>query len=88
LPRPGHPKGCPYKRRPPRRSTLTTLRALAQPLQTGGTVLYVDLEGNGRVLWQRKGTFGYFWSIPSPDGRYLAILNTVFNSNVWMLEGF
>jgi hypothetical protein len=46
----------------------------------------VDLEGNGRVLWQRKGTFGYFWSIPSPDGRYLAILNTVFNSNVWMLK--
>jgi hypothetical protein len=52
------------------------------------TLLYVDLMGNARVLWQYKGTGGYTWGIPSPDGRCLAPLNIIFNSNVWMLEGF
>jgi len=53
----------------------------------GTTLLYVDLEGNARVLWQNSGGFGT-WGIPSPDGRYLAIRGDVRNSNVWMLEGF
>jgi Tol biopolymer transport system component len=52
-----------------------------------GTLLYVDLKGNATVLWQPKG--GYqTWGVPSPDGRYLAILGAVANSNVWLLEGF
>jgi hypothetical protein len=46
------------------------------------------LRGNARVLWQYKGSGGQIWGVPSPDGRYLAILGTVTNSNVWMLEGF
>jgi len=54
-----------------------------------GTLLYVDLEGNARVLWQQKGGAGSaIWGVPSPDGRYLAILGTASNRNVWMLEGF
>jgi Tol biopolymer transport system component len=53
----------------------------------GNTLLYVDLEGNARVLWQNKGG-SQIWAIPSPDGRYLAIRGDVRNSNVWMLEGF
>ena len=52
------------------------------------TLLYVDMKGNARVLWQFKGTGGSIWGVPSPDGRYLAILGSVNNSNVWMLEGF
>ena len=53
------------------------------------TLLYVDLQGNARVLWQYKAAgSGGIWGIPSPDGRYLAILGTASNSNVWMLEGF
>jgi Tol biopolymer transport system component len=53
------------------------------------TLLYIDLKGNARVLWQRKGGVGMpVWGVPSPDGRYLAILGEVTNSNVWMLEGF
>jgi hypothetical protein len=52
------------------------------------TLLYVDLKGNARVLWQFKGAGGQVWGFPSPDGRYLAILGSVKNSNVWMLEGF
>lgn len=51
------------------------------------TLLYVDLQGNARVLWQQKGA-GEIWGIPSPDGRYLAIVGSLYNSNVWMLEGF
>jgi Tol biopolymer transport system component len=51
------------------------------------TLLYVDLKGNARVLWQKKSGH-LIWGIPSPDGRYLAILGQVRKANVWMLEGF
>ena len=51
------------------------------------TLLYVDLKGNARVLWQKKSGL-LIWGIPSPDGRYLAILGQVRKANVWMLEGF
>jgi hypothetical protein len=54
----------------------------------GGTILYVDLKGNARVLWQSKGVGSPICAVPSPDGRYLAIRGEVTNSNVWMLEGF
>ena len=54
----------------------------------GSTLLYVDLTGNARVLWQYKAGRGAMWGLPSPDGRYLAILGDVTNSNAWMLEGF
>jgi eukaryotic-like serine/threonine-protein kinase len=54
----------------------------------GGTLLYVDLNGNARVLWQYKGGGEAIWSVPSLDGRYLAIHGTVLNSNAWMIEGF
>jgi Tol biopolymer transport system component len=51
------------------------------------TLLHVDLKGSARVLWRFKAG-GDVWGVPSPDGRYLAILGSVTNSNVWMLEGF
>jgi serine/threonine protein kinase/Tol biopolymer transport system component len=54
----------------------------------GRTLLYVDLKGNARVLWQFKGAGSDIWGVASPDGRYLAIEGAVFNSNVWMVEGF
>ena len=54
----------------------------------GSTILYVDLNGNARVLWQFKGVSNPVWGIPSPDGKYLAMAGAVQNSNVWMLEGF
>jgi Tol biopolymer transport system component len=53
----------------------------------GNTLLYVDLKGNARVLWQYKGG-GSIYGLPSPDGLHLAILGQVLNSNVWMVEGF
>jgi hypothetical protein len=55
----------------------------------GGTLLYVDMAGNARVLWlQKGGGEGPIWGVPSPDGRYLAIRAPFMSSNVWMLEGF
>jgi len=54
----------------------------------GRTLLHVDLKGNARVLWQYKAGPGRIWGIPSPDGRYLAIMGDVITSNVWMVEGF
>lgn len=53
----------------------------------GSTLLYVDLAGNERVLWQNNGG-NQVWGIPSPNGRYLAIFGQMRSSNVWMLEGF
>jgi hypothetical protein len=52
------------------------------------TLLYLDLKGNAKLLWQYKGSSGVIMSLPSPDGRHLAIDLKVDNSNVWMLEGF
>ena len=54
----------------------------------GRTLLYVDLKGNARVLWQYRGAGNEIWGIPSPDGRYMAIRGGAFSSNVWMVEGF
>jgi Tol biopolymer transport system component len=56
----------------------------------GSTLLYVDLKGNARVLWQYNAGGAAIWGVPSPDGRYLAIGGDVANtnSNVWMVEGF
>ncbi len=57
--------------------------------QGNGVLLYVDLAGSAKVLWQRKGlSSGSVWGVSSPDGRYIAILGGAANSNVWMLEGF
>ena len=52
------------------------------------TLLYVDLKGNAKVLWQYRGSSGVIMGEPSPDCRHLAIDAFVMNSNVWMLEGF
>ena len=51
------------------------------------TLLYVDLKGNTRVLLEYR-PWGMIWGLPSPDGRYLAILNDATDNNMWMLEGF
>jgi serine/threonine protein kinase/Tol biopolymer transport system component len=51
------------------------------------TLLYVDLKGKARVLWQHKGGDA-MRGIPSPDGLHLAVDMGVTNSNVLMLEGF
>jgi Tol biopolymer transport system component len=60
------------------------------PQRMGCMILHIDLNGNTRVVWRHKGeTSGtWVWAIPSPDGRYLAIRDDVFNSDAWMINGF
>jgi len=53
----------------------------------GTTLLYVDLNGHASPVWVQKGNF-QTWGVPSPDGRYLAILGWTANGNVWMIEDF
>jgi len=59
----------------------------------GSALLHVDLEGNARVLWERKGgAEPWFalapWAVPSPDGRHLAIYDWSLSANMWMIENF
>jgi WD40 repeat protein len=54
----------------------------------GTALLYADLKGNAKVLWQAKGGMSFTFGVPSPDGLYLAIPSNAVNSNIWMLEGF
>ena len=53
----------------------------------GFALLYVDLSGSARVLWEQRG-WSEIMGKPSPDGRYLAIGGRLNPANVWMLEGF
>ena len=54
---------------------------------TGATLLYVDLAGKATSLWNQPGSFRT-WGIPSPDGRYLAMLTGTTDSNAWIVENF
>jgi serine/threonine protein kinase/DNA-binding winged helix-turn-helix (wHTH) protein/Tol biopolymer transport system component len=55
-------------------------------------LLYLDLQGKTRVVWEQKGTMGNESAgtsgIPSPDGRHLAMMGYTYNANMWMLEDF
>ena len=50
-----------------------------------GTLLYVDLLGNAKILWEHASPF---LSSPSPDGRHLAIADHTMDRNLWMVENF
>jgi len=51
-------------------------------------LLYVGLDGAVRVLRRTITTSGPVSLRPSPDGRYLAWAEDMWDSNVWMLENF
>jgi Tol biopolymer transport system component len=50
-------------------------------------MLNVDLQGRARPVWEQTKMY-VGWAIPSPDGRYIALLQASGNSNVWMVENF
>jgi serine/threonine protein kinase/Tol biopolymer transport system component len=52
-----------------------------------GTLLYVDLAGRAKPLWQPKYP-NVLWGFPTRDGRHLAIAAASFNSNLWLLKDF
>ena len=55
-------------------------------------LLFLDMQGTGRVVWKQKGTMGNLQAgtsgIPSPDGRHLAMMVYAYNANMWTLEDF
>ena len=57
--------------------------------QRSAVLLYIDLQGNARVLWEQRGRAGdMLRAIPSPDGRHLAIKGYAVSSNAWMIQDF
>ena len=54
----------------------------------GDVLLYVNLQGNARVLWRNPGASGETLAHPSPDGRHLAIQTWVASGNMWIMEDF
>ena len=80
--------------------TADGMALLVSSVKEGGSVLLqLDLKGNGRLLWESKGTIepsitafvggpSAPWAIPSPDGRHLAICVWSLSANMWMMENF
>ena len=57
------------------------------PTWARGSLLWIDFEGNVEVLRDEPNE----WDVSvfaSPDGRYLAFMAMIFDSNVWLLENF
>jgi Tol biopolymer transport system component len=54
-----------------------------------GALFFVDFSGRTDELWKSVAIWGLGpRGIPSPDGRYLALLGWATDNNVWMLENF
>ena len=53
----------------------------------GNELLYLDLEGKASSLRQCY-TSESCYALPSPDGRYLAIIDSSQSKNMWMIENF
>lgn len=60
---------------------------VSQPSSRGFALLYLDLHGKTKTLWEQEGSLGIS-ALPSPDGRHIAIRGWNVSSNIWMLENF
>jgi eukaryotic-like serine/threonine-protein kinase len=54
----------------------------------GKVLLYMDLQGNARVLWEGAGATAETLAYASPDGRHLMIQTWTNNDNMWLMENF
>ena len=59
----------------------------SNPTGWRSSLLYVDLNGNAREVWQAKSA-SPAWGIASRNGKYVAVPAPTMSSNVWMAEGF
>ena len=59
----------------------------SNPTGWSSSILYVDLAGNAHELWRVKSPM-QIWTIPSHNGKYVAISAPTIGSNVWMAENF
>jgi hypothetical protein len=50
--------------------------------------LYINVARNSSVLWRQLRTLPMIWGIPSPDGKYLALMMFTEDSNVYVVENF
>jgi len=55
-------------------------------LLAGYEIIYLDLAGRTHSLWRNHGAWCH--SMPSPDGRHLAIYDVEKSNNIWMMENF
>lgn len=56
-------------------------------VKAGSELVYVDLKGSTKALWRNNAPLQPL-SLQSPDGRFLAIQNSTYNGNMWMMENF
>ena len=64
---------------------------VAGAANAGAELLRVDMQGRAQVVWQAGSSAFTYWAprgVPSPNGRYLAVLGYTTDSNVWLLENF
>lgn len=57
-------------------------------ISKGSELLFVDLKGNARKLWELNGGEPFLQAHSSPDGKHLAIDATSKSANLWVLEDF
>ena len=55
--------------------------------QEGSTLYFVDLSGRTKTIYTQPPA-SLLWSVPSPDGKYLAIMSSTFESNLWSITSF
>ncbi len=48
--------------------------------------LYIDLSGAISVLYRQPGSIPGIWGLPSPDGKYLALMMFTDDANVYTVE--
>ena len=60
----------------------------SHPSKSGAVLLFVDMYGRSKVIWELPGQNVYLRAMPSPDKRHVAILGSQTDSNVWMMENF
>ena len=51
-------------------------------------VMWIEPNGNHRVLLEGERAAPFWWAIPSLDGRYLALQVVTRENNAWMVENF
>ena len=70
--------------------TADSRNLLLTSFNAGGTsvVVQTNMQGAARVLLESTPNAQIYWTIPSPDGRYLALNVITGEENVWMVENF
>jgi len=54
----------------------------------GAELLYIDLAGQRKKLWELDGSNTFLQAEASPDGKHMAIGGSSKSSNLWILEDF